>query len=306
MGSVQKLATVVIIGLVAFATLLVIYLANENHRQSAEAADQNKLSIERATTLYVTYCLQCHGPSGWGAAANDGRIGGVLNDAARKAQGQPPKYQTGNSVQDQAGADYARFRITNGYPPEPGAKKLMPNFGEELNEQQISDLVYMIGHVDWNYVYNQSVLTTGQNVAKAKCQATPTPVDSICSNLESAPPVYPTAPAQATSAPSAATPAQASATGGGQAAATLDANDPFNWSTKTLTVKPGDTITVTNKGQLPHDFSVDALKISQPLDPGKSYQVKIPADAKPGQYQFYCNVDGHKAAGMVGTLAIQG
>lgn len=303
MGSVQKLATVVIIGMVAFATVLVLYLANENHRQAAEAKTQDNLSIARATTLYVTYCLQCHGPSGWGFAAKDGRIGGVLNDKGRVAAGLGAKYQTGNSVTDQAGAQFATFRIENGVPPEPGATKLMPSFGDELNEQQISDLVYMIGHVDWNYVYNQSVLATGQNVANATCQKNPK--DPVCKDIAAAPPVYPTAPASASSSSSSATPAAQASSSGGTSAATLDAED-ISWSTKELTVKPGDTITVVNKGVLPHDFSVDELKISQALDPGKTYQIQIPKDAKPGKYKYYCNVPGHEAAGMVGTLTIAG
>lgn len=304
MGSVQKLATVVIIGMVAFATLLVIYLANENNRQSAEAADQNKLSIERATTLYVTYCLQCHGPDGLGASAKDGRIGGILNDKGRTGNGQPPKYQTGDATQDQSGAAFATFRIENGFPSEPGLTKVMPAFGDELNEQQIHDLVYMIGHVDWNYVYNESVLTTGKNVANATCQKDPKA--AVCKDIANAPPVWPTAPPTPAPAGEAATPAATPSSGGAQSAVTLDANDPYNWSTKQLTVKPGDTITVVNKGILPHDFSVDELKIAQPLEAGKSYQITIPKDAKPGQYQFYCNVPGHKEAGMVGTLTIEG
>lgn len=302
MGSVQKLATVVIIGMVAFATLLVIYLANENNRQSAEAANQDNLSIERATSLYVTYCLQCHGPDGLGFAGHDGRIGGVLNDKGKIALGSPPAYQTGNAVEDQAGADFAHFRITNGVPPQPGVTKLMPDFSQELNEQQISDLIYMIGHVDWNYVYNQSVLATGQNVANATCQKTPT--DPVCKDIAAAPPVYPTSPAQASPAASSATPA-AAASGNGQAAATLDAVD-IGWSTKELKVKPGDTISITNKGALEHDFTIDAFKINQNLPNGQTVTVTIPKDAKPGQYEYYCNVPGHKAAGMFGTLTVEG
>lgn len=303
MGSVQKLATVVIIGMVAFATVLVLYLANENHRQAAEAKTQDNLSIARATTLYVTYCLQCHGPDGLGAAAKDGRIGGILNDKGFTMNGQPPLFQTGNPVTDQNGAALAQFRIENGFPPDPNQTKVMPAFGQELNEQQISDLVYMIGHVDWNYVYNQSVLATGQNVASATCVKNPS--DPVCKNIADAPPVYPTAPPQATTA-AAATPAAAASSGSGTSAATLEAHDPFNWSTKELTLKPGDTLTVINKGVLPHDFSVDELKITQPLDAGKTYEITIPKDAKPGKYKFYCNVPGHEAAGMVGTLTIEG
>ncbi len=59
-----------------------------------------------------------------------------------------------------------------------------------------------------------------------------------------------------------------------------------------------------NTGALPHDFSVDALKISQPVESGASITVTIPADAKPGTYDFYCNVAGHKEAGMVGRLTV--
>lgn len=98
----------------------------------------------------------------------------------------------------------------------------------------------------------------------------------------------------------------ASPAAGGGAAATfnLEAHDPYNWSTKKFTIEAGGTVTVKNIGVLPHDFSVDALKIAQPLDPGKTYEVKIPADAKPGDYEFYCNVPGHKAAGMFGKLIV--
>lgn len=96
--------------------------------------------------------------------------------------------------------------------------------------------------------------------------------------------------------------------GGGQAggAATfkLEAHDPFDWSTKKFTIEAGGTVTITNTGVLPHDFSVDALKIAQPLDPGKTVEVKIPDDAKPGDYEFYCNVPGHKQAGMFGTMTV--
>jgi uncharacterized cupredoxin-like copper-binding protein len=31
----------------------------------------------------------------------------------------------------------------------------------------------------------------------------------------------------------------------------------------------------------------------------------VTADLKPGTYEFYCPVDGHKAAGMKGTLTVK-
>ena len=53
MGAVQKLATVVIVGLVALSTLLVIYLADEPNRMSAEVVEQDDVAIERGIATYM-------------------------------------------------------------------------------------------------------------------------------------------------------------------------------------------------------------------------------------------------------------
>ncbi|MFL5758879.1 MAG: cupredoxin domain-containing protein [Thermomicrobiales bacterium] len=74
---------------------------------------------------------------------------------------------------------------------------------------------------------------------------------------------------------------------------------------KTFTIRANTDVTVTlkNKGTAPHNFSIDELHIDQDVAPGQTVQVHIKAPA--GQYQYYCNVDAHKAAGMVGTLTVQ-
>ena len=36
----------------------------------------------------------------------------------------------------------------------------------ELNIEEINDLVYLIMHGDWDYVYNEAVLITGHNRPK--------------------------------------------------------------------------------------------------------------------------------------------
>jgi uncharacterized cupredoxin-like copper-binding protein len=63
------------------------------------------------------------------------------------------------------------------------------------------------------------------------------------------------------------------------------------------------TVTLHNSGAAPHNFSIDALNISEDLVPGETKEVEINAAA--GEYEFYCDVPGHKDAGMVGTLTVQ-
>ncbi len=306
MGSVQKLATVVMIGLVALATVTLIYVANEPNRRGSEVTNQDDLAIERGTKLYITYCLQCHAPGGQGAAEGTGRIGGVLNQSVLGDTSKlPVVFQSTDPSMQSKAEHYIRYRITNGYPGDPRLPLKMPAFGPELNVEEMNDLIYLVMNANWNYVYNQSVLTTGASVKTQECQATPTA--DICGTAE--PAMYPTAPPKAPTAAEASPAASPAAASGGSPVASgapvleLDAQD-IDWSKKEITVKPGDTITVKNTGALPHDFSIDEFKIADAMDSGASVTVTIPADAKPGTYQYYCSVPGHKEAGMVGKITI--
>ena len=71
-----------------------------------------------------------------------------------------------------------------------------------------------------------------------------------------------------------------------------------------LTLAPGATIELVNVGAAPHNFQAEDLGINQDMPVGFSGTVTIPADAAPGTYEFICNVPGHAAAGMVGTITI--
>jgi uncharacterized cupredoxin-like copper-binding protein len=69
---------------------------------------------------------------------------------------------------------------------------------------------------------------------------------------------------------------------------------------------PGGTDVVfhlPNDGAAPHHFSIDELEISIDQAPGESHDVTI--NAPPGVYEYYCNVPGHREAGMVGTLTVE-
>lgn len=71
------------------------------------------------------------------------------------------------------------------------------------------------------------------------------------------------------------------------------------------------TIVLANEGVTLHNFSIDDNKneelpfepIDIDIDPGATEQVTINAPA--GEYYFYCNVPGHEAAGMWGTLTVE-
>lgn len=79
---------------------------------------------------------------------------------------------------------------------------------------------------------------------------------------------------------------------------------------KTLTAKAGSvTITMTNPSgnSQPHAVALEGPGVS-----GKSGEVaqpgstsKVTATLKPGRYTFFCPVDGHRQAGMEGTLTVQ-
>lgn len=323
MGAVRRLATVVIIGLVVISTAMVVYLAAEPDRRAEETETQDVVAIERGTDLYITYCLQCHGPAGLGLLGQDGRIGAVLDQAPIYGDEQQLKealadekihviFQSDDPVLQEQAEDWLRFRITYGVPAETyKTGKSMPAFGTDLNVEEMNDLVYLIMHGDWDYVYNKVVKETGVAAAEAECEENPD--GEYCDDPSQAPAAYPTTPSNApadsdeatpeANGDSDATPADEDAESG-DTAASIDAED-ISFSTDQLTVKPGDTIEFTNKGQLEHDFVVDELGIEELLQSGESTTITIPDDAEPGDYEFYCSIAGHKEAGMVGTLTIE-
>lgn len=69
---------------------------------------------------------------------------------------------------------------------------------------------------------------------------------------------------------------------------------------------PGQEIHVSNKGALQHDFVIDELDMTTDvLDGGSDQTIKVPDDAEPGEYTFYCSIPGHQAAGMEGKMTIK-
>jgi uncharacterized cupredoxin-like copper-binding protein len=76
----------------------------------------------------------------------------------------------------------------------------------------------------------------------------------------------------------------------------------FVLSTKTLKTPGSVTFKVTNKGHVPHNFSINK-KITALLSPGKSATLTVKF-AKKGSYYYECTVPGHAALGMRGYFKV--
>lgn len=70
-----------------------------------------------------------------------------------------------------------------------------------------------------------------------------------------------------------------------------------------IEVAAGAVLKITNRGAVPHDFAVGGL-VSDMLDPGASGELDL-AGLAPGTYPTLCQVPGHEAAGMKGTLVVR-
>ncbi len=97
----------------------------------------------------------------------------------------------------------------------------------------------------------------------------------------------------------------AAAAGGGGGEVTVASVDiAFEPEALTIPANTDVVVLLPNNGAAQHNFSIDALGISVDQAPGQTDQ-KTTINAPAGTYEYYCNVPGHKQAGMVGTLTVQ-
>ena len=99
--------------------------------------------------------------------------------------------------------------------------------------------------------------------------------------------------------------------GGGGSAQTLklsaDSGGALKFDKSSLTAKAGKvTIDLDNPSSLPHAVEIEGNGVEESSDTiGKGETTKVTATVKPGEYEYYCPVDGHKAGGMTGKLTVQ-
>ncbi|MCW3013732.1 MAG: hypothetical protein JWO02_824 [Solirubrobacterales bacterium] len=89
-----------------------------------------------------------------------------------------------------------------------------------------------------------------------------------------------------------------------------DPSGALKFTTTKLTAKAG-TVTVAMKNPsgsgVPHAIAIEGNGVDQDgktVQPGGTSTDTL--KLKPGTYDFYCPVPGHKAAGMTGTLVVTG
>lgn len=106
-------------------------------------------------------------------------------------------------------------------------------------------------------------------------------------------------------------PAPAPAPSGGGASTNLplaaDSSGQLKFDKTALSAKAGNvTITLDNPSPVQHAIAVDGNGVSKAGSTvGMGGKSTITVSLKPGTYQFFCPVDGHRAAGMQGTLTVK-
>jgi uncharacterized cupredoxin-like copper-binding protein len=110
-------------------------------------------------------------------------------------------------------------------------------------------------------------------------------------------------PASTPAAPTTSTKASTPAAGGGTVTI---AESEFKLAPKDATAKAGKvTVEAKNDGQTVHDLEVEGPGVEKKtanLQPGSSGKLNL--DLKAGKYEMYCTIDGHRAAGMEGTITV--
>jgi plastocyanin len=86
-----------------------------------------------------------------------------------------------------------------------------------------------------------------------------------------------------------------------------DPSGALKFDPTTLEASAGTvTIDFTNDSSVPHNVTIEGNGIEEVAsDTVTGDKSSVKADLPAGTYTFYCSVDGHKAAGMEGTLTVK-
>jgi plastocyanin len=66
------------------------------------------------------------------------------------------------------------------------------------------------------------------------------------------------------------------------------------------------TITMTNPSSVSHNVSIEGDEVHEEGETvGQGGSSTVRAELRPGEYDFYCSVPGHRQGGMEGTLTVR-
>jgi len=110
------------------------------------------------------------------------------------------------------------------------------------------------------------------------------------------------------SSSSSTTPASTSGGGGGGGSTVKISADPsgaLKFEQTDVSATAGSiTIDFTNMSSISHDVMIEGNGASGGTDQITDSTTSTTVDLDPGTYTFFCSVDGHRAAGMEGTLTV--
>jgi plastocyanin len=97
------------------------------------------------------------------------------------------------------------------------------------------------------------------------------------------------------------------AAAGGESVALTATEFKFDPADVTVDAAGKVTFTVSNDGQQTHALEVEGNGVEEETDSiatGESGSLTV--DLEPGEYEFYCPIDGHREQGMEGTIVVGG
>jgi uncharacterized cupredoxin-like copper-binding protein len=114
-------------------------------------------------------------------------------------------------------------------------------------------------------------------------------------------------PAETTGQTTSTTPSQSGGGGAGELKLSADPGGQLKFDKSSLTGKAGKvTLVMDNPSSVPHAIAVEGNGVDKNgTTVQKGGTSKVSVDLKPGKYEFYCPVDGHKQAGMKGELTVK-
>jgi plastocyanin len=103
-----------------------------------------------------------------------------------------------------------------------------------------------------------------------------------------------------------ATQEPASSGGGATLKVSAPADGALKFDQSSLTAKAGKVdVQFSNPSSVPHAVEIEGNGVEVKTKVVTKGDASVSADLKPGTYEYYCPVSGHKAAGMKGTLTVQ-